>query len=72
MRGRKIEIMLKTSELRNLSRQELNDKVAGLKKSLFEMRSQGAGGRIEKPSRIKDARRDIARILTILQEKKEK
>ena len=50
----------------------MNDKVAGLKKSLFEMRSQGAGGRIEKPSRIKDARRDIARILTILQEKKEK
>ncbi|HDP16248.1 MAG TPA: 50S ribosomal protein L29 [Candidatus Omnitrophica bacterium] len=64
--------MLKTPELRNLSRQELNEKVEALKKSLFEIRSQGASGRIEKPSRIKETRRDIARILTILQEKKEK
>lgn len=64
--------MLKISELRNLSRQELNEKIEALKKSLFEMRSQGASGRIEKPSRIKQARRNIARILTILQEKKEK
>ena len=64
--------MLKIAELRNLSRQELNEKVEALKKTLFEMRSQGASGRIEKPSRIKETRRDIARILTILQEKKEK
>jgi len=41
----------------------------GLKKSLFEMRSQVATGRIEKPSKIKVAKRDIARVLTILREK---
>jgi len=61
--------MLNTGELRNLSRQELNEKMISLKKSLFEMRTQGATGRIEKPSKIRDARRDIARVLTVLQEK---
>lgn len=61
--------MLKISELRNLSWQELNEKIAALKKSLFEMRTEAATRRIEKPSRIKEARRDIARILTLLQEK---
>lgn len=63
---------LKASELRNLSREELKEKMETLKKSIFEMRSQGASGRIEKPSKIREARRDIARISTILQEKKEK
>ena len=64
--------MVKASELRNLSRPELKEKIVSLKKSLFEMRTQEATGRIEKPSKIKQARRDIARILTILREKKEK
>ena len=63
--------MVKASELRNLSRPELKEKIVSLKKSLFEMRTQEATGRIEKPSKIKQARRDIARILTILREKKE-
>lgn len=40
-----------------------------LKKSILEMRSQAASGRIEKPSKIREMRRDIARILTVLQEK---
>ena len=61
--------MLKTQELRNLSKPELKEKEADLKKSLFQMRSQGATGRIEKPSRISQTRRDIARILTVLREK---
>ncbi|MDP6685889.1 MAG: 50S ribosomal protein L29 [Candidatus Omnitrophota bacterium] len=64
--------MLKVAELRNLSDQELKEKMVVLKKSLFEMRNAKATRRIEKPSKVKDARRDIARILTILHEKKEK
>jgi large subunit ribosomal protein L29 len=63
--------MLKASDLRNLSRQELEDKIIALKKSLFEMISQKETGRIEKPSGIKDARRDVARIETILSEMKQ-
>ncbi|MDP8230255.1 MAG: 50S ribosomal protein L29 [Candidatus Gorgyraea atricola] len=61
--------MLKTEELRNLSKQELNEKMVALKKALFEMLSQRSTGRVEKPSKIKDARRDVARILTVLNEK---
>lgn len=61
--------MLKTSELRDSTKQELKEKILTLKKTLFELRSKGATGRIEKPSRIKETRRDIARILTVLREK---
>ena len=61
--------MIKSAELRNLSKEELKEKMVSLKKSLYEMRSQGATGRIEKPSKIKEARRNVARILTILREK---
>ncbi|NQV04672.1 MAG: 50S ribosomal protein L29 [Candidatus Omnitrophica bacterium] len=61
---------MKAQELRNLSREELKEKVISLKKSLFDMRTQGSSGRIEKPSQIKLTRRDIARVLTILREKK--
>mgnify|MGYP003395678402 FL=1 len=64
--------MLNVSDLRSLSRQELEDKIATLKKSLFEMISQKETGRIEKPSGIKIARRDIARILTVLSEMKQR
>ncbi len=61
--------MMKSAEIRNLSKEEMKEKLLALKKSLYEMRSQGATGRIEKPSKIKEARRDVARILTILREK---
>ncbi|MFA5389697.1 MAG: 50S ribosomal protein L29 [Candidatus Omnitrophota bacterium] len=63
--------MLNVTDLRSLSRQELEDKIAALKKSLFEMLSQKETGRIEKSSGIKDARRDIARIMTVLSEMKQ-
>nr|MBU1328542.1 50S ribosomal protein L29 [Candidatus Omnitrophota bacterium] len=64
--------MLNVADLRTLSRQELEDKIVALKKSLFEMISQKETGRIEKPSGIKIARRDIARILTVLSEMKQR
>jgi large subunit ribosomal protein L29 len=64
--------MLNVSDLRTLSRQELEDKIIALKKSLFEMVSRKETGRIEKPSAIKEARRDVARILTVLSEMKQR
>jgi large subunit ribosomal protein L29 len=64
--------MLNVADLRSLSRQELEDKIETLKKSLFEMISQKETGRIEKPSGIKTARRDIARIMTVLSEMKQR
>ena len=60
--------MLNTSDLRSLSKQELEDKIIALKKTLFEMISQKETGRIEKQSGIKKTRRDIARIMTVLRE----
>jgi len=64
--------MLNVPDLRNLSRQELEDKIIALKKTLFEMVSRKETGRIEKPSGIKEARRDVARILTVLSEMKQR
>ncbi len=61
--------MTKAPELRNLSRQELKEKLVTLKKSLYELRVKKATGRMEKPSKVSEARRDIARVLTVLGEK---
>ena len=57
-------------DLRDLSAQELDEKLVALKQKLLEYRFQAAGGRLEKPSHIKNARRNIARILTIKKETK--
>ena len=59
---------MKTEELRNLSRQELKQKLVDLKKSLYELQVKKSTGRIEKPDKIGQARRDIARVLTVLGE----
>jgi large subunit ribosomal protein L29 len=64
--------MLVLADLRSLSRQELEDKITALKKTLFNMVSQKEAGRIEQPSGIKATRRDIARILTVLSEMKQR
>lgn len=61
--------MIKASDLRNLSEQELKEKLIALKKSLYEMRIKKASGRIEKPSKLSETRREIARVLTVLVEK---
>ena len=61
-------MVLKTSELRSLTRDELNIKLSGLKTDLFNLRYQAETGRIEKPHRIKQIRRDLARIQTVLKE----
>ena len=50
----------------------MEDKIIALKKSLFEMVSRKETGRIEKPSGIKETRRDVARILTVLSEMKQR
>lgn len=60
--------MLKTDELRNLTKEELEAKLVALKKELFEIRGQAKVGKLEKSSRIRSVRRDIARLNTILNE----
>lgn len=64
--------MIKPEELRGLTVEELQEKMLSLKKELFDLRGKASGDKIEKPSRIRDARKDVARILTILKEKEKK
>ncbi|MDR1355989.1 MAG: 50S ribosomal protein L29 [Propionibacteriaceae bacterium] len=57
------------NELRGLSRAELNDQVIQLKAELFGLRFQAATGQLESSARLREARKDIARIYTVLQER---
>ena len=61
---------MKTKELEVLSSEDLNLKAKTLKKELFDLKYQRKIGRVEKPSKFKLIRRDVARILTILNERK--
>lgn len=53
-------------DVRNMTVPELEEKVRELRKTLFNMRSEAASGRIEKPHRFKMMKRDIARCLTFI------
>jgi large subunit ribosomal protein L29 len=57
------------SELRALTLEELRQKEIDLRKELFNLRFQKTTGEIENPMRIKQVRRDIARVLTVTSEK---
>ena len=61
---------MKIKELSNLSEDELVIKEKQLKKDLFDMESHRQMGRVEKPASFRNIRRDIARILTVLSQKK--
>ena len=56
---------MKVNEIRNLSTAEMNEKVAGLKEELFNLRFQLATGQLENPMRIHEVKKTIARIKTV-------
>ncbi len=56
---------MKASEIRALSGEEMQQKLVDLKKELFNLRFQHEIGQLENPSKIKETRKDIARIYTI-------
>jgi large subunit ribosomal protein L29 len=60
---------MKVKDIRAMSGDELAQKEKALKKQLYDLRYQRKIGRVEKPSLFKNTRKDIARILTILQER---
>ena len=60
---------MKASEVRELSRKELNQKLSDLKAELFNLRFQNAINQLENPMRIRAVKSDIARIKTIITEK---
>ncbi|MEO1656915.1 MAG: 50S ribosomal protein L29 [Pseudomonadota bacterium] len=51
--------------IRDLSDDQLTDELLALKKEQFNLRFQGASGQLEKSSRVKEVRRDIARVKSI-------
>ncbi len=57
------------AELRGLGRTELNTKVTELKEELFTLRFQAATGQLESHGRLREVRKDIARIYTVIQER---
>ena len=62
---------MKTNELRKLTTEELTKKVTECKEELFNLRMKKATGMLEKPSRINELRKTVARINTILNERRE-
>jgi large subunit ribosomal protein L29 len=61
---------MRIREMRDMSVEELSRKQAELSAEIFNLRFQLATNQLEKPSRITAARRDLARIKTLLVEKK--
>ena len=62
---------MKAAELRDLGSDELGAKERDLTDQLFRMRIQKSMGQLEKPGKVADVRRDLARIKTILRQKQE-
>ena len=57
------------SDLKALSPDELNDELLNLKKEQFNLRFQGATGQLENVARVREVRRDIARVRTLQRSK---
>ncbi|QDX24779.1 50S ribosomal protein L29 [Sphingomonas suaedae] len=61
--------MTKASDLRAKSDDQLTEELGNLKREAFNLRFQAATSQLEKPSRVKEVRKDIARIKTLQNER---
>jgi large subunit ribosomal protein L29 len=59
---------MEVNELRDLTAAELAEKEQQLSQELFNLRFQLAAGRVENPMKIRKARRDLARVKTVLRQ----
>jgi len=60
---------MKAEEMRKLSTEELNKREKALKEELFNLRFQLATGQLSNPQRIKETKKDIARVKTLICER---
>ena len=61
---------MKASELLDLSAEELRDRESELSQQLFNLRLQRTTqGQLDNPAKMRDARRELARVLTVLRER---
>lgn len=63
---------MKASDLQAMTPDQLNDELLKLKKEQFNLRFQAASGQLENTARVRQVRRDIARVKTIEQIKRQK
>ena len=59
---------MKSKEVRDMTVDELQSKLVSLKEELFNLRFQLATGQLDNPMRVRDVRKSIARIKTVLHE----
>ncbi len=60
---------MKIKEIRELSNEDILKKVKESKEELFNLRFQQSTGNLEKPSRVRDLRHQVARLKTVLRER---
>ena len=63
---------MKTADIRAMSHDQMDDAILNLKKERFNLRFQRATGQLENTSRLREARRDIARIKTVAAQQRAK
>jgi large subunit ribosomal protein L29 len=61
---------MKMEDIRGLTPEELKEKINDLKKNLMNLRFQAKTGKLEQQTRVRQVRRDIARLLTVMNEKR--
>ena len=61
---------MKVDEVRAMTLDQLNDELLKLKKERFNLRFQRATGQLENTARVREVRRDIARIHTVARQKR--
>jgi large subunit ribosomal protein L29 len=61
---------MKAEDIRQLTADQLDDQLVKLKKEQFNLRFQRASGQLENTSRVREVRRDIARIKTVQTQKR--
>ena len=60
---------MKATDLKDLTSEQLETKLADLKRELFNLRFQHAINQLDNPHKITDVKRDIARVMTVLRQK---
>ncbi len=66
-----VVILLKANEIRKMTREEIEKKIKDSKSELLDLRMKAATGTLEKPSKIDALKKDVARMMTILNERKQ-
>lgn len=60
---------MKVKEIREMATEDIKKRIVDTKQELFNLRFQQATGNLEKPSRIRELRHDVARCKTVLKER---